>query len=343
MSALSVAVLAFHDSADVLKETLQKSRASLPSCKFYIATSSEDREIIALCQALALTCIQFTRDVMTKDGAVFNYAGIARACIAFIKNDVKRDQWILLTRPQVVLNSNLVDIDLSSLAKDSLYGCGLKEIYTREELQAYVPEVPSASEVRELVPCSEFLLAYSDPPRFDAGSTDTASAVTRYSACFVARYMIHLKLAHLGPINADSDIRRTLGRWGHVPTTKLRIEPVHAYAIQQQEAKEQSAPVQVTQPEPEPPAVKPEEPPKVVEEPPKVVEEPKVEVKVEPPPKPKNRLFSILTGDDEEPSTRARSEFDGQQNVAKTPPASIEHLPAPKVKRSIWHTVPDDA
>jgi hypothetical protein len=341
MSALSVAVLAFHDSADVLKETLQKSRASLPSCKFYIATSSEDREIIALCQALALTCIQFTRDVMTKDGAVFNYAGIARACIAFIKNDVKRDQWILLTRPQVVLCSNLVDIDLSSLAKDSLYGCGLKEVYTREELQAYSPEVPSASEVRELVPCSEFLLAFSDPPRFDAGSMDTVSAVTRYSACFVARYMIHLKLAHLGPINADSDVRRTLGRWGHVPTTKLRIEPVHAYAIQQQEAQEQAAPVQVTQPEPpapepvaEPPKVEPKEEPK---------EEPKVEIKVEPPPKPKNRLFSILTGDDEEPSTRARSEFDGQQNVAKTPPTSVEVLPVPKVKRSIWHTVPDDA
>lgn len=331
MSALSVAVLAFHDSADVLKETLQKSRASLPSCKFYIATSSEDREIIALCQALALTCIQFTRDVMTKDGAVFNYAGIARACIAFIKNDVKRDQWILLTRPQVVLSSNLVDIDLSTLAKDSLYGCGLKEVYTREELQAYNPEVPSASEVRELVPCSEFLLAYSDPPRFDAGSLDTASAVTRYSACFVARYMIHLKLAHLGPLNADSDVRRTLGRWGHVPTTKLRIEPVHAYAIQQQEAQEQSAPVQVTQPEP----------PVVAEEAPK--EEPKVEVKVEPPPKPKNRLFSILTGDDEEPRTRARSEFDSQQNVAKSPPANIDVLPSPpKVKRSVWQTIPDD-
>lgn len=326
MSALSVVVLAFHDSADVLKETLQKSRASLPSCKFYIATSSEDREIIALCQALALTCIQFTRDVMAKDGAVFNYAGIARACIAFIKNDIKRDQWILLTRPQVVLSSNLVDIDLSTLAKDSLYGCGLKEIYTREELAAYNPEVPSASEVRELVPSSEFLLAFSDPPRFDAGSMDTASAVARYSACFVARYMIHLKLAHLGPLNADSDVRRTLGRWGHVPTTKLRIEPVHAYAIQQQEAQEQAAPVQVTQPEQPAP-----EPPK---------EEPKV---VEPPPKPKNRLFSIQTGDDEEPSTRARSEFDGQQNVAKSPPANIDVLPSPpKIKRSIWHTIPDE-
>jgi hypothetical protein len=176
-----------------------------------------------------------------KDGALFNYAGIARACIAFIKNDQKRDQWILLTRPQVVLHDTLADIDLGSLAKDSLYGCGMKEIFTREEFKSYSPEIPSAMEVRELVPDSSFLLAFSDPPRFDASSMDTDSAVKRYSDCFVARYMIHLKLAYLGPLNADTDVRKTLGKWGHVPSVKLRIEPVHAYITQQEEAAKEAA------------------------------------------------------------------------------------------------------
>jgi hypothetical protein len=241
MSALSVAILAFHDSTDVLKETLQKSRAALQSCRFYVATSSEDREIISLCQALGIQAIQFTRDVIMKDNALFNYAGIARACIAFIKNDQKRDQWILLTRPQVVLHDTLADIDLGSLAKDSLYGCGMKEIFTRDELKSYTPEIPSAMEVRELVPDSSFLLAFSDPPRFDASSIDTDSAVKRYSDCFVARYMIHLKLAYLGPLNADTDVRKTLGKWGHIPSVKLRIEPVHAYITQQEEAAKEAA------------------------------------------------------------------------------------------------------
>jgi hypothetical protein len=241
MSVLSVAILAFHDSTDVLKETLQKSRAALQSCRFYVATSSEDKEIISLCQALGIQNIQFTRDVIMKDGALFNYAGIARACIAFIKNDQKRDQWILLTRPQVVLHDTLADIDLGSLAKDSLYGCGMKEIFTREEFKTYTPEIPSAMEVRELVPDSSFLLAFSDPPRFDSSSVDTDSAVKRYSDCFVARYMIHLKLAYLGPLNADMDVRKTLGKWGHVPSVRLRIEPVHAYITQQEEAAKEAA------------------------------------------------------------------------------------------------------
>jgi hypothetical protein len=185
---------------------------------------------------VAIPCIEFTRDVINKDSAEFNYAGIARAVVAYIKNDMKIDQWILLTRPQVVLHSSLADIDLLSLAKDSLYGCGLKSITSREELLAYtVPEQPGASEVRELVPNSAFLLAYSETPKFDAWSADTESCVSRYSSHFVARYMIHLKLAYLGVIAEDDNRRVSIGRWGVKSTTRLRIEPVHAFATQQQE------------------------------------------------------------------------------------------------------------
>jgi hypothetical protein len=329
MSALAVAVLAFHDSADVLKESLQKSRSSLHAVKFYVATSSEDKEIIALCQALALPCIQFTRDVITKDSSLFNYAGIARACIAYIKNEQKRDTWVLLTRPQVVLSNALADIKITSLAKDSLYGCGLKEVFTREELKSFAPEQPSAAEVRELVPNSYFLLAYSDPPRFDAWSNDTASAVKRYSECFVARYMIHLKLAHLGPLNADLDVRRTLGRWGHVPSIKLRIEPVHAYAAQQEEAVKEASAIKKNAEEPRSSNAEPANASKG----PAALTASKTGGVLPP----RNKLFSINTGDEEDSSTRARTEIDGQQNVGTPTPKEEEIvLPTPKTVRNIW-------
>jgi hypothetical protein len=324
---LSVAILSFHNSVEILKETLQKSRTSLPSSKFYVATSDQDKELIALCKAVGISCIEFTRDVIKKDGADFNYAGIARAVIAYIKNDMKIDQWILLTRPQVVLHSSLGDIDLVSLAKDSLYGCGLKPLTNREELLAYnVPEQPTASEVRELVPNSAFLLAYSETPKFDAWSKDTFSCVSRYSACFVAKYMIHLKLAYLGVVGEDDDERVSIGKWGFKSTTKLRIEPVHAYATQQQEQNEKHK----EQPEQKgPESEKSDKPDQTSKE--GTSKEKKKGAST--------RFFTLSTGDEERSgSALARSEIDSQQNVAKPSiPEDTQTLQSPqKPKTSIW-------
>jgi hypothetical protein len=339
---LSVAILAFHNSTEILKETLQKSRTSLPSSKFYVATSDQDKEIIALCKAVAIPCIEFTRDVIKKDNAQFNYAGIARATIAYIKNDMKVDQWILLTRPQVVLNSALADIDLLSLAKDSLYGCGLKSISNREELMAYTtPEQPSASEVRELVPNSAFLLAYSETPKFDAWSTDTLSCVSRYTAHFVAKYMIHLKLAYLGVIGQDDDSHVSVVRWGVKSSTKLRIEPVHAYATQQQEESARLQPKQSKEAEKPLDLQKNEHLSKGNEmSRQKKAQHGGEEKNLETAVKKQgasNRFFTVSTGEDDRSSAAvARSEIDSQQNVAKVS-APEDSLPAqPKPKSSIW-------
>jgi hypothetical protein len=49
-------------------------------------------------------------------------------------------------------------------------------------------------------------------------------------------------------------------------------------------------------------------------------------------------LFSINTGDEEDSSTRARTEIDGQQNVGKPTPKD-EEAPVPSVTktvRNIW-------
>jgi hypothetical protein len=244
MSELSVIVLAFHQSVDVLKRTLPTSKGALPKSKFFVATSTEDKEVLALCTALGIQTIQFGKEVINKDGATFNFAGIARSSMSYVKNDVKADHWMLITRPQVILDARLAEVDIKGLAKDSLYGCGMKELLTAEELATFKPTEPSSLEVRDLVPTSSFLLSFSAPPRFDAWSADTQNAVHRFSACFVAKYMIHLNIAYLGVRKQDDDARVSRGAWGHKKTDKLRIEPVHAFAAKQEEEASEPKPVE---------------------------------------------------------------------------------------------------
>jgi len=319
MTELSVVILAFHNSVDVLKRTLPPSKAALPNAKFFVAHSSEDKETLALCSALGVKTIQFTKDLMQKNNAVFNYAGIARSCMTFVRNDVKKEHWILITRSQVMLDARLSEISIETLAKDSLYGCGMKELLTTEDLAEYKPSEPSSLEVRDLVPTSSFLLSFSSPPQFDAWSTDTKSAVQRFSACFIAKYMIHLNLAYLGAKKIDDDAKVSEGLWGYKKADKLRIEPVHAFAAQQEE--EDSKPKT-----------------KLVEEPIPLPPESKVEVVVAPK---KSKLFGIISGDEEDAfRSRVRTELDAQQNVASpinSGQESEEIISKPTVtKKSIW-------
>jgi Flp pilus assembly protein TadG len=313
MTELSVIVLAFHNSIDVLKRTLPSSKAALPNAKIFVATSSDDREVLALCTALGVKTIQFTKDVTKKDGAEFNYAGVARSCITFARNDVKKEHWILITRPQVMLDSRLSEIPIDSLAKDSLYGCGMKELLTTDDLAKYKPSEPSSLEVRDLVPTSSFLLSYSAPPQFDAWSRDTKSAVQRFSACFIAKYMIHLNLAYLGVKKRDDDAKVSEGVWGYTKADKLRIEPVHAFAAKQEEEESETKTMSKTQPQ--------QAAAKVVK---------------------KSKLFGVLSGDEDSESyrSRVRTELDAQQNVASAPPTTAEDMEIPKSseksKKNIW-------
>lgn len=311
MTELSVIILAFHNSGDVLKRTLPSSKAALPNAKFFVAHSSEDKETLALCSALGVKTIQFTKDLTRKNNAVFNYAGIARSCMTFARNDLKKEHWILITRPQVMLDSRLSEISIETLAKDSLYGCGMKELLTTEDLAQYKPSEPSSLEVRDLVPTSSFLLSFSSPPQFDAWSTDTKSAVQRFSACFIAKYMIHLNLAYLGVKKQDDDAKVSEGVWGYRKADKLRIEPVHAFAAQQEE-------------EDSKPKAKLEQ-----------------NLSSEKPAAPKkSKLFGIVSGDDESDAfrSRVRTELDAQQNVAtQLATESEEIISKPAItKKNIW-------
>lgn len=344
MTELSVVVLAFHQCIDVLRRTLPSSKNALSKCKFFVATSSEDKEIVAMCTALGLTPIQFGDEIIKKDGAEFNYAGIARSCMTFVKNEIKKDHWILITRPQVLLDARLTEIDLKTLATDSLYGCGMKEILTIEELAKYKPTEPSSLEVRDLVPTSSFLLSFSAPPQFDAWSKDTHSAVQRFSACFVAKYMIHLNLAYLGVKRKDDDSRQSKGNWGHLKKDKLRIEPVHAFAAKQEEeslAAEQQAStiqqatLQAKQNPDQDASIAPKPKEKIVSE----KNNSKSDLPEPTLPTKKSKLFGLISGSDEEEfRPRVRTELDAQQNVASPPfPVAESEIVQPKyVKTNIW-------
>ena len=327
MTSLSVVVLAFHKSIDVLKRSLPASKAALPNARFFVAMCSEDKDVLALCTALNVKSIQFSKDIIQKDGAVFNYAGIARSCMTFAKNDVKNDHWILITRPQVILDSRLAEVDLDSLAKDSLYGCGMKEVLTNEELVKYKPSEPSSLEVRDLVPTSSFLLSFSAPPQFDAWSKDTQSAVQRFSACFIAKYMIHLNLAYLGVKKRDDDQKVSEGSWGHLKSEKLRIEPVHAFAAQQEEESSKEASKEAAK----------EAAKEVVKELPKEEPSPEEVAKIAVKTK-KSKLFGLLSGEDDTESVRSRvrTELDAQQNVASFQRDEEQTTTKQVQKKSIW-------
>jgi hypothetical protein len=132
-------------------------------------------------------------------------------------------------------------------------------------LLSFAAEEPSAEEVRSLVPTSQFLMSFSQGPKFDVASDTTHDGVTRFLNNFESKYMIQKKFAHLGPMNLDID-GRVSARVGD-PRSKVRIEPVHAGAT------EKSKP---EAPNPEPPKPEPPKPEPPKPEPPKP-EEPKPE------------------------------------------------------------------
>ena len=126
--------------------------------------------------------------------------------------------------------------------------------------------------------------------------------------------MIHLNLAYLGVKKIDDDAKVSEGVWGYRKADKLRIEPVHAFAAQQEEEDSKSKN-------------------KTTEAP--LAPEQKVTPK-------KSKLFGIISGDEEgDVRSRVRTELDAQQNVANplhsgTESDEIISKPPLVGKKSIW-------
>ena len=224
---LAVVILSINE-ADFLRVTLPRTRRALPDAKVFVVAPVDDGESQAVATALRAQTLAVPRDVLTANGSKFNYAALVRQGQEHVQTVVKGPTWTIFTRAQVVLDSCLTAIDLTSLDQNAVYGCGFKEVPNAAALMSYTAEEPSAEEVRSLVPASQFLMTFSQGPKFDVSSDTTHEGVTRFLNNFESKYMIQKKFAHLGPINLDVD-GRVSARVGD-PRTKVRIEPVHAGA-----------------------------------------------------------------------------------------------------------------
>ena len=243
---LAVVILSIHE-ADFLRVTLPRTRRALPDAKIFVVSPVDDGESQAVATALRAQTLPVPRDVLTANGAKFNYAALIRHGQEHVQTVMKMPTWVVFTRAQVVLDSCLGAIDLITLDQSAVYGCGFKEVPSATSLISYVADEPSAEEVRSLVPDSQFLMSFSQGPKFDVWSDNTHDGVTRFLNNFESKYMIQKKFAHMGPLNLDVD-GRVSARYGD-PRSKVRIEPVHAGATEKINAPPADAEKKQEQPE----------------------------------------------------------------------------------------------
>jgi hypothetical protein len=194
----------------------------MPDAKFIVVTTTDDEESKAIATALRVQVVTLPKADLTKNGAICNFAVFARAGQLAAQTSSKIPFWMIVTRPQVVIDSSLANLPFLSLERDAIYGCSTHCVKTGAELVKYAVQEPSAGEVRTLSPTETFLMTHSSAPVFPVWSQDMASATDLYLANFVSKYMIQKKLAHLGDLYRDT---RPSARWGVIET--VRIAPVH--------------------------------------------------------------------------------------------------------------------
>lgn len=261
---LAIVILSTYEG-DYLRVSLPRTKRALPDAKIFVVTPVDDGESQAIATAMRAQTISVPKETFTKDNAVFNFAGLTKLGQEHAQNNIKAPCWIVVTRAQICLDESIGNIDLTSLETDAVYGAGVKEVISNAALVTFKCEEPSAEEVRTLIPDCNFLMSYSNGPKFDAWSTNTNDGVTRFLNNFGSKYMIQKKMAHLGLLNADIDERNT-HRWGD-PRAKVRITPVHpATAAKTEQPKEEPKPEEVkseakkeeVKPDTKPEEVKPE-------------------------------------------------------------------------------------
>jgi hypothetical protein len=232
---LAVVILSTQEG-DYLRVSLPRTRRALPEAKIFVVTPIDDGESQAIATAMRAQTISVPKETYTKDDALFNYAALAKLGQEHAVNAIKGPCWIITTRAQICIDESINQIDLTSLDQEAVYGTGVKEVLSNANLITFKCEEPSSEEVRKLIPDSNFLMSFGHGPKFDAWSSNTTEAVTRYLNNFSSKYMIQKKLAHLGLLNADIDLRNT-HRWGD-PRSKVRIAPVHPATVEKSQPKD---------------------------------------------------------------------------------------------------------
>jgi len=308
--------------SDFLRVTFPRSKRSLPDAKFTVLTSNEDSETITVCNGLQIPVIQISKELLTFNGAQFNFSALGSYAHTYslASSPANQKPWTLLTRANVVLDAKLAALDFLRMDPQSLYGCGLQSITTTQELVTFQCKEPSPSEVREIVPGVEFLL-WKNGGKFSVWSSCAKEALHDFTKSFETQYIVQLKLAHLGEIGEDVEERKS-ARWGEI--RKTRVEPVHAGT-----PNHPSAPALVPAPvqTPSAPAPVPESPPNP---------EP---VKPEDLLKPQTaKRFGFLIDVEEQDVDNGRSEIDSQQNVPQRK-EDDEMFPTRRARKSPWAPV----
>lgn len=217
---LAVAIFSF-DAADYLRTSLPRCRRSLPDATFWVVTHKQDTETIASAAALR------TQTLLVDKGET--YGSVCRKLREAVLQALKAPTWICTTNATVVIDPMLSAIDFAQLQTDSLYGCAVSAVENVHDLSRYTAKEPDVSEVRELRPTHNFYLYHTSVAhKFSDSIRGTRLAFEDFRDKFTDKFMIQLKLAHLGAVDADLD-KRVTGRWG-VVNAGPRITPVHPAA-----------------------------------------------------------------------------------------------------------------
>ena len=331
--------------SDFLRVTFPRSKRSLPDAKFTVLTSNEDSETITVCNGLQIPVIQISKELLTFNGAQFNFSALGSYAHTYslASSPANQKPWTLLTRANIVLDAKLAALDFLHMDPQSLYGCGLQSITTTQELVTFQCKEPTPSEVREIVPGVEFLL-WKNGGKFSVWSSCVKEALHDFTKSFETQYIVQLKLAHLGEIGEDVEERKS-ARWGEI--RKTRVEPVHAGTPNHPSAPAavpaptptSSAPAPVAAPVTAPVLTLPTPVPTPVPAP--VPESPPKQEHV----KPENLLkpqtakrFGFLIDVEEQDVDNGRSEIDSQQNVPQRK-EDDEMFPTRRARKSPWAPV----
>lgn len=241
MADLVVVIVSVREG-DFLRHTLPRSKRALPDAKFVVAHLSDDHETASICSALKVfSTVSLAQDVLTRNGATFNVSALISAAQARVQETL-RDQWIVLTRPQVVLDSSLAALPTSSLEKKNVYGSFFEEIHTQTDLLRFQTREPTAAEVRDATPSRQFLLFHGSN-KWPSWSKTAAEGEDEFLSKFPFQFMVQMKLAHLGSLQDDKE-GRTSTRWeerNKPADAAVKIAPVHAGATQNREEKKEPA------------------------------------------------------------------------------------------------------
>ena len=259
--SVSFLILA-NKGADWLRHTLPRTKKAFPASEIVVVTTSDDQQTIALASAFKTVLVTVDPSVVTANESKFNYAALVRAGQAKLL-DMKAE-WIIATRANVAVDESIAAINVANLDKTAVYGCFFTAFDKPVDLLRYVGQIPSSSDVRNFVPRSEFMMFHTaSGNRFGMWSPDTKTGEDDFSSKFTMQYMIQTKLAHLGTLARDTDVR-TSPEW--VSADKApHIAPVHPGAIENKEAEKREAEkAEKEEPKPElKPELKPEPKPEL--------------------------------------------------------------------------------